>query len=93
MNRAGENVFASTSIGKIFSYGSFRITLILRKEVTQISLSQYTETGSADHALGYDNARQTATTTRAELNFANDIYLDRGKLTTSAKLSANKIST
>jgi len=93
MNRTGESAFASSSISKIFSFGSFRIAPFLRQDVMQIRLGQYTETGAADYALGYDKAKYTARTSSAGLHFSNDIYLERGKLTTSAKFSANRMST
>lgn len=93
MNRTGDSTFASASISKIFSFGSFRVAPFLREDVIQIRLGHYTETGSADYALGYDNARYTATTASAGLHLSNDIYLDRGKLTTYAKLSGNRMST
>jgi hypothetical protein len=93
MNRNGDSTFASSSISKIFSFGAFRVAPFVREDVTHIRLNQYNETGSADYALGYDTARYTATATSAGLHFSNDIYLDRGKLTTSAKLSANRMRT
>ena len=93
MNRTGDSTFASTSLSKIFSFGAFRVAPFVREDITQIRLNQYNETGAADYALGYDTARYTATTTSAGLHFANDIYLDRGKLTTTAKISANRMST
>jgi len=93
MNRTGDSTFASSSISKIFSFGAFRVAPFLREDVTHIRLNQYNETGAADYALGYDTARYTATATSAGLHFSNDIYLDRGKLTTSAKLSANRMRT
>jgi uncharacterized protein YjdB len=93
MNRTGDSTFASTSLSKIFSFGAFRVAPFVREDVTHIRLNQYNETGAADYALGYDTARYTATATSAGLHFANDIYLDRGKLTTSAKLSANRMRT
>jgi uncharacterized protein YhjY with autotransporter beta-barrel domain len=93
MNRTGASTFASTSLSKIFSFSAFRVAPFVREDVTQIRLNQYNETGAADYALGYDTARYTATATSAGLHFANDIYLDRGKLTTTAKISANRMST
>lgn len=93
MNRTGDSTFASTSLSKIFSFGAFRVAPFVREDVTHIRLGQYNETGAADYALGYDTARYTATTTSAGLHFANDIYLERGKLTTTAKISANRMST
>ena len=93
MNRTGESAFASSSISKIFSFGSFRIAPFLREDMMQIRLGQYTETGAADYALGYDKAKYIARTSSAGLHFSNDIYLARGKLTTSAKFSANRMST
>jgi hypothetical protein len=93
MSRTGKSTFASSSISKIFSFGAFRVAPFLREDVTQIRLGQYTETGAADYALGYDKAKYTATTSSAGLHFSNDIYLERGKLTTSAKISANRMST
>ena len=93
MNRTGDSTFASTSLSKIFTFGAFRVAPFVREDVTHIRLGQYNETGAADYALGYDTARYTATATSAGLHFANDIYLDRGKLTTTAKISANRMST
>lgn len=93
MNRKGNSAFASTSISKIFSVGSLRIAPFLREDVTQIRLGQYAETGATDYALGYDTTRYTATTSSAGLHFSNDVYLDHGKLTTTAKFSGNRMKT
>lgn len=93
MNRTGDSTFASTSLSKVFSFGAFRMAPFVREDVTQIRLNQYNETGAADYALGYDTARYTATATSTGLHFSNDIYLDRGKLTTTAKISANRMRT
>lgn len=93
MNRTGDSTFASSSISKIFSFGAFKVAPFLREDVTHIRLNQYNETGAADYALGYDTVRYTATATSAGLHFSNDIYLDRGKITTSAKLSTHRMRT
>jgi hypothetical protein len=93
MSRTGNSAFASTSISKIFSFGSLRIAPFVREDLTQIRLGKYTETGAADYALGYDTTRYTATTASAGLHFSNDVYLDRGKLTTTAKFSGNRMKT
>lgn len=93
MNRTGDSTFASSSISKTFSFGALRVAPFLREDVTHIRLNQYNETGPADYALGYDTARYTTTATSAGLHFSNDIYLDRSKLTTSAKLSTNRMRT
>jgi uncharacterized protein with beta-barrel porin domain len=93
MSRNGDSTFASSSIRKIFSYRSFRLAFFLRKDITHIRLNPYNETGAADYALGYDTAKYTASATSAGLHLLSDIYLDRGKLTTSAKISANRLRT
>jgi Autotransporter beta-domain/Cadherin-like beta sandwich domain/Putative Ig domain len=93
MSRNGDSTFASSSIRKIVSYRSFRLALFVRQDITHIRLNPYNETGAADYALGYDKAKYTATATSAGLHLLSDFYLDRGKLTTSAKLSANRMRT
>ena len=91
--RTGSSTFASGSISTIFSWGAFRVAPFVRQDMVHIRLSRYEETGVADHALGYDKASHRTSTTSAGLHLSNDFYLDRGKLTTSAKLSANRMRT
>ena len=93
MSRTGSSSFASTSISKIFSYGAYRVAPFVREDLTQIRLGQYTETGSADYALGYASTSYSASTTSAGLHLSHDLYLDHGKLTSSAKLSSNRLRT
>jgi hypothetical protein len=93
MNRTGSSTFASTSISKIFSIGSLRIAPFVREDLSQIRLGQFAETGATEYALGYDSTRYTLTTASAGLHISNDIYLDHGKLTTTAKLSGNRMRT
>ena len=91
--RTGDGAFASGSISTIISLGPLSMAPFVRQEITHIRLNPYNETGDVDYALGFGRTKQTATTTSAGLQFFNDIYLARGKLTTSLKLSANRMKT
>jgi hypothetical protein len=91
--RTGDGAFASGSISTIFSLGPLSVAPFVRQDITHIRLNQYNETGDADYALGFGRTKQTATATSAGVHFFNDIHLARGKLTTSLKLSANRMKT
>jgi hypothetical protein len=91
--RTGDGAFASGSISTIFSLGPLSVAPFVRQDITHIRLNQYNETGDADYALGFGRTKQTATATSAGVHFFNDIHLPRGKLTTSLKLSANRMKT
>jgi len=93
MNRKGTSSFGSTSISKIFRVGGFKVSPFVREDLLRINLGQYTETGAADYALGYDKTSYLTTTVSSGLHLAYDVYFDSGKLTTSAKISGNRART
>jgi hypothetical protein len=69
------------------------VSLFGREEWLRISLAGYVESGPASYALGYGESVHTATSTAAGLHVSRDFNWQGGKLTLSAKLSANRTRT
>jgi hypothetical protein len=93
MSRSGRASFAAASIRKVFKLGDLSVSLFGREEWLRISLAGYVESGPASYALGYGESVHTATSTAAGLHVSRDFNWQGGKLTLSAKLSANRTRT
>jgi hypothetical protein len=89
-SRPGRSAFLSGGVSKVFDFQPWRMALFLREDVTKIRLNRYEEVGIADHALGYQSMGSTSSNASAGLSLSKDMYLGGGRLTTSAKLSANR---
>ena len=93
MNRRGDTFFSSVSINKLFWVGGLKISPFIREDWVKINLDGYSESGSSDYALGYESTSYITTKSSAGLNISHDAYLERGKLTTSAKFALNVAKT
>ena len=93
MNRRGNTFFSSVSVSKLYWAGGLKISPFIREDWVKINLDGYSESGASDYALGYDNTSFITTKSSAGLNISHDEYLERGKLTTSAKFAMNVAKT
>jgi len=93
MSRRGDTFFSSVSVSKLYWIGGLKISPFIREDWIKINLGSYSETGAADYALGYDGTNIINTKSSAGLFIVHDEYLERGKLTTSAKFAMNVAKT
>ena len=93
MSRRGDTFFSSISVSKLYWIGGLKISPFIREDWIKINLGSYSETGAADYALGYDGTNIINTKSSAGLFIVHDEYLERGKLTTSAKFAMNVAKT
>ena len=93
MNRRGNTFFSSVSVSKLYWAGGLKISPFIREDWVKINLDGYSESGASDYALGYDSTSFITTKSSAGLNISHDEYLERGKLTTSAKFAMNVAKT